>query len=373
MSQTIADYVASLRLSPDIASLKKADRFFGILESKVARHSKKINQAGNLLGVGNTVKGVKALEKAEAERVKKSIKGTDAAANAHVKAYQKEFKALERKAHFENKERNAQINHLRKLAIAEKKLAAERSKAGLRAEKGVRYYIPPTPKQVKSKPTSASLHSSHAQLYRALQNQPKSKPTASSLMNSHVQQFRFLQNQKEAQAKAEKSTKYFDPTSANRTAERFGMQQGRYAMAQEKHAYWQQQRASAGGRTVGVAGVGGGLGALATAGVAGFGLSALNQVSQRLELLPVGLEAVTGSAEKAAVHLKFLEKLGRDVGATRLELVPEYTKMLASAIDTPLEQEMPKIFTSITRYGKVMGLDQESMKGTFKSVTQMIN
>lgn len=112
---------------------------------------------------------------------------------------------------------------------------------------------------------------------------------------------------------------------------------------------------------------------LAGASIAGFGFGALNDTLQRLEMLPVALEAVTGSSEKAAKELEFLSKLGHDIGATRLELAPSYTKMLASAVGTPLEKEMHRIFSSLTVYGKVMGLDQEEMKGSFKAVAQMIN
>lgn len=112
---------------------------------------------------------------------------------------------------------------------------------------------------------------------------------------------------------------------------------------------------------------------LAGTAVAGFGLGQLNDVSQRLEMLPVAMEAVTGSAAKAAQQLEFLAKLGHEMGATRLELAPEYTKMLASGMGTKLEGQMPAIFTSMVRYGKVMGLEPEEMKGSFKAVSQMIN
>jgi hypothetical protein len=111
---------------------------------------------------------------------------------------------------------------------------------------------------------------------------------------------------------------------------------------------------------------------MAGAGLAGFGFGSLSNTLQKLELLPVSLEAVTGSAEAAAKELEFLSKLGREIGATQLELAPEYTKMLASAFGTPLEKEIQNIFSSLTVYGKVMGLDQEAMKGTFKSISQMI-
>lgn len=113
--------------------------------------------------------------------------------------------------------------------------------------------------------------------------------------------------------------------------------------------------------------------AVAGAAVAGFGIEALDDTLQKLQLLPVALEAVTGSATKAAEQLDFISKLGHNIGATRLELAPEYTKMLASAMGTSMEKDMPRIFSALTVYGKVMGLDQEEMRGSSKAVTQMIN
>jgi hypothetical protein len=114
--------------------------------------------------------------------------------------------------------------------------------------------------------------------------------------------------------------------------------------------------------------------ALAGGGIlSGFGLRALNTTLQELQMLPVSMSSVTGSSTEAKKQLDFLNRLGNEVGATRRELAPEYTKFFASAQGTPLEQYAQSGFRSLTRYGKVMGLDQEAMKGTFKSITQMVS
>lgn len=102
-------------------------------------------------------------------------------------------------------------------------------------------------------------------------------------------------------------------------------------------------------------------------GLAGFGIGKLNERIQQLELLPVSMEAVTGNKTEANRQLAFIRSLGAEVGATRLELAPDYTKFLASAQGTKLEPFAQSGFRSLTRYGKVMGLDSESMKGTFKA------
>lgn len=115
------------------------------------------------------------------------------------------------------------------------------------------------------------------------------------------------------------------------------------------------------------------IGTIAGATVGGFGLSGLNKRIQELELLPVSMESVTGSKAEASKQMAFLRRLGAEVGATQRELSPDYTKFFASAQGTALEPFAQSGFRSLTRYGKVMGLDQESMKGTFKAVTQMVN
>ena len=105
----------------------------------------------------------------------------------------------------------------------------------------------------------------------------------------------------------------------------------------------------------------------------GFGLSALNDRLARIQANQVGLETVAGSPAEYQKQRDFLIGLGRRVGATQAELVPEYTKFFANAQGTALEQHAQYGFESITQYGKVLGLDSESMKGTFRALSQMVN
>lgn len=99
----------------------------------------------------------------------------------------------------------------------------------------------------------------------------------------------------------------------------------------------------------------------------GFGIAALNRTVRELESLPVALEAVTGSPERARAELEYLNQLGNEVGAPVRTLAPSYTKFLASAQGTKLEPFARSGFRDLTRYGAVMGLDQEAMKGTFRA------
>lgn len=296
MAQTIADYVASLRLAPDVSSLKKADKFFSELEGKIARYTKKINKSGSLLGVGQTVKGITDLQKAEDRRTKASVTNVDKLAAAQVRAHNKELQALQKKE-------------------------------------------------------------------RLLKS--------SSLMNSHIPAFR--QNQaavRQQLIEDKKAAAQIRADNRKQTAMDRMHGQGLYM-----NRMYNQRQSAMNNRPVAAYAAGSyrNLGTLAGAGVAGFGLSSLNKVTQRLEMLPISMEAVAGSAEAAATQLKFLEELGKRVGATRLELVPEYTKFFASARGTKLEDSAQMIFANMTSYGKVMGLDQEEMKGSFRALTQMVS
>lgn len=99
----------------------------------------------------------------------------------------------------------------------------------------------------------------------------------------------------------------------------------------------------------------------------GLGVGALNQSVRTLQNLPVMLTSVTGSEQRAAQELEFLNNLGNQVGATVASMAPDYTKMFASAMGTPLESQMQRGFSAFTRYGKVMGLDQEAMSGSYRA------
>lgn len=107
--------------------------------------------------------------------------------------------------------------------------------------------------------------------------------------------------------------------------------------------------------------------------LSGFGLSALNNRLATLQSNQVGLRTVAGSSQEYDKQRQFLLGLGARIGATQAELVPEYTKFFANAQGTALEPHAQYGFESLTQYGKVLGLDSESMKGTFRAVSQMVN
>jgi len=296
MTQTIADYVASLRLRPDLASLKKADRFFSLLESKIARYTKKINKNGSILGVGQTVKGITDLQRAEDKRTKASIGNIDKLANAQVRAYNKELQALQKK-----------------------------------------------------------------------QRLTKS----SDLMNSHIPAFR--QNQATLRKQLIEDKKLAAQIRAdNRKQTAMDKMHGQ---ALYMNRMYEQRRNSSPTKPVGAFAAGSyrNIGTLAGAGIAGFGLNSLNRAVRELEMLPVALEAVTGSSQRAAKELEYLNTLGNEIGATTRAIAPSYTKFLASAIGSPLEGQAQTTFRSTLRYSKIVGMDKEALKGTLRAITQIAN
>lgn len=248
MSNTIAEYFATLKLKPDAGSIRKVDQFFRVLEARIERASKRVGAKAEGLGISNPANATK-----QASAIKQ-------VAQAQVRATDSVTKAQEK------------LNKARRVELATERLR----QSSIRLDRSA---------------------------------------------------LRLAQNPK--------------TNSTPRSSRSFGLRDTMHTIA--------------------------------AVGVAGYGIGQLNDVSQRLEMLPVSMEAVTGSAAKAAQQLEFLAKLGHEMGATRLELAPEYTKMLASAVGTPLESQMPTIFSAMTRYGKVMGLEPEEMKGSFKAVSQMVN
>lgn len=115
-------------------------------------------------------------------------------------------------------------------------------------------------------------------------------------------------------------------------------------------------------------------GALAGAGIlSGFGLRALNQKIQELEMLPIMLEGVTGSQQRAQSELAFTKRLGAETGITQADMVPDYTKLLAASLKTPMEGTIQQGFTNFVKYSKVMGLDQERTKLSLRALTQIAN
>ena len=120
------------------------------------------------------------------------------------------------------------------------------------------------------------------------------------------------------------------------------------------------------------AGMGFARGALPGLGAA-FAIGAVNQINQQLVASNTALEAVSGSAEGYASNLKFLEDLTQEQGRNMRDVAPQFNSILASAQGAIGNEGTQDLFRGVMKYGTVMGLDQESMKGSLRAISQMFS
>ena len=106
---------------------------------------------------------------------------------------------------------------------------------------------------------------------------------------------------------------------------------------------------------------------------AGYAAVNFNRIGQELTSLQNALLAVSGSQEQAANNMAFLNSVGAEMGKTVRGLGPEFVKLSASIQGTALGGQEQDIFRSFMKYGTVMGLDEEAMKGSFRAVSQMVS
>lgn len=130
-------------------------------------------------------------------------------------------------------------------------------------------------------------------------------------------------------------------------------------------------RMALGGGMVGgaVSNVGGLLGGAAAA----YGFSGMNTMNQELQAIDLALGSVTGSSEEAAEKMKMLTEMGREMGKTLRDIGPMYTQILAATRGTEMQDETDNVFRGFMKYGTVMGLDSEAMKGSFRAISQMVS
>lgn len=209
---------------------------------------------------------------------------------------------------------------------------------------------------------------------RSALSQGEKIKSASQLMNSHVQIYQYAKKTADVETRARKEEERF---SRMRETERRRQEAhvSRISKLQSRTTTPPIRSPS----MMGDVGRPGSLGvawhtALAGGGIlTGFGLRALNQKVQQLQMLPVMMETVTGSAERAQQELAFTKRLSSELGITQLDLTPDYTKLMAATLGTPMEGGTQQGFSNFLRYSKVMGLDQERTKLSLRALTQIAN
>lgn len=107
---------------------------------------------------------------------------------------------------------------------------------------------------------------------------------------------------------------------------------------------------------------------------AAFAVNHLNKINQQVQAQGMAMTAVMGSQGAGEEQTKWVKDLSNRIGLDFREIAPSYNKMLASGQTSGMSTEsVQNIFQGVSEYGRVMGLDSESMKGGMRAVEQMMN
>lgn len=139
----------------------------------------------------------------------------------------------------------------------------------------------------------------------------------------------------------------------------------------------------AGGRG-GVSRFGTGMGVGAAAGSLGrgfipglglaFGVSQMNQLNQQLIGQGLAATAVFGDETAGKEQMDWVRNLGNKIGFDYRSQANPYMKMAAAGTTAGMgTEQVQDIFRSMAEYGRVMGLNDEDMKGSMRAVEQMLN
>lgn len=105
-----------------------------------------------------------------------------------------------------------------------------------------------------------------------------------------------------------------------------------------------------------------------------YGISHLNKINQEMQGQQNALTAIMGSEGAGQEQSQWLRKMADTIGIDYRQASPSFAKMLASGQSSGMSTEsVQNIFQSVSEYGRVMGLDSESMKGSFKAIEQMMS
>lgn len=154
------------------------------------------------------------------------------------------------------------------------------------------------------------------------------------------------------------------------------------AQAMAKSAAARAVGRSAGrGSAFGGASIGGAVGA-STGAIAGFlpgfgaaySLMNANRINQELQGQRLAMTAVMGGEAAGNSQITWARDLAEQIGIDFRQSLPSFTKMLASGQSAGMTPDSVRnIFQGVSEYGRVMGLDTESMKGSMRAIEQMMN
>lgn len=135
------------------------------------------------------------------------------------------------------------------------------------------------------------------------------------------------------------------------------------------------------GRSAGAGAVAGGLAGegmgLARGFVPGLGaayaVGQMNRINQEVTAVGTSLSAVSGSNEEFKSNMDFLSKMADEQGRNIRDIGPQFVSVLASAKASIGSKGTQDLFRGVMKYGTVMGLDGEAMKGSFRAISQMFS
>lgn len=105
-----------------------------------------------------------------------------------------------------------------------------------------------------------------------------------------------------------------------------------------------------------------------------FGVSQLNRLNQELIGQNLAATAVFGNQQAGQEQIEWLRNLGNQIGFDYRSQANPYMKMAAAGTTAGMgTEQVQAIFRSMAEYGRVMGLNDEDMKGSMRAVEQMLN
>ena len=153
---------------------------------------------------------------------------------------------------------------------------------------------------------------------------------------------------------------------------RVNVRRGSGSSASSREATTRAVGSGLAGGGLAAAGMGFARGALPGLGAA-WALSNINSINQEIIASENALKAVSKTPEAFGSNKAFLEQITMEQGRKMRDVAPAFTSVLASAGGSIGDKGTQDLFRGVMKYSTVMGLDQESMKGTFRAIGQMFS
>ncbi len=102
-----------------------------------------------------------------------------------------------------------------------------------------------------------------------------------------------------------------------------------------------------------------------------WGVGQISKISQDLAGIDMALKTVSETDTGFDSNRKFLDTMGEEMGKTLRDIAPQFTSILASSREALGDEGTQDMFRGIMKYGTVMNINPESMKGALRAVGQM--